>query len=58
MYVCICNAVRESEVRQAIEQGGAATAAEVYARLGVTPACGRCADTICEMLDQSEPVAA
>jgi bacterioferritin-associated ferredoxin len=58
MYVCICNAVREREVRQAIEQGGAATPAEIYARLGVTPACGRCADTICDLLDQAEPVAA
>jgi bacterioferritin-associated ferredoxin len=58
MYVCICNALREREVRQAIEQGGAATPAEIYARLGVTPACRRCADTIADLLDQAEPVAA
>lgn len=41
MYVCICNAIRESELRRAaIRAGGDAEA--VYAALGKRPNCGTC----------------
>lgn len=43
MYVCICNAIRESELREAARAvGGDADA--VYASLGKTPQCGQCLD--------------
>ena len=41
MYLCICNAIRESDVRDAVE-GGAASAAEYFRATGVRPQCGRC----------------
>jgi len=48
MYVCICNAIRESELRRvARDSGGDAEA--VYAAMGKRPNCGSCledADTI------------
>lgn len=41
MYVCICNAIRESELRRvAARTCGDATAA--YAALGKRPNCGNC----------------
>lgn len=41
MYVCICNAIRESELRRvARDLGGDAEA--VYAAIGKRPNCGSC----------------
>lgn len=43
MYICICNAIRESDLRDAArEHDGDADA--VYAALGKTPQCGQCLD--------------
>ena len=43
MYVCICNAIRECELREAARKvPGDADA--VYASLGKTPQCGQCLD--------------
>lgn len=41
MYVCICNAIRETDLRSAARRcGGGAEA--VYAALGRTPQCRQC----------------
>ncbi len=43
MYVCICNAIREDELRAAArENPGDADA--IYERLGKRPQCGQCLD--------------
>lgn len=43
MYICICNAIRESELREAARKvPGDADA--VYASLSKTPQCGQCLD--------------
>lgn len=43
MYVCICNAIRESDFRRVGRRtGGDAT--DVYACLGKRPQCGQCLD--------------
>jgi len=41
MYVCVCNAIRESEFREAARHvpGGAEA---VYAALGKLPQCAQC----------------
>ena len=49
MYVCICNAVCERRVMDAISAGHEHPDA-VYAACGVTPNCRMCADTIEEMV--------
>ena len=41
MYVCICNAIRESELRQAARHV-AGDAEACYAALGKSPCCGSC----------------
>ena len=43
MYVCICNAIRESDLRRTARRcPGDAEA--VYAALGKRPNCGQCLD--------------
>ena len=43
MYVCVCNAIRECELRRAaLRCPGDAEA--VYAALGKRPNCGQCLD--------------
>jgi bacterioferritin-associated ferredoxin len=43
MYVCICNGIRECQIRSAARsvRGGAE---QVYASLGRTPQCRQCLD--------------
>jgi bacterioferritin-associated ferredoxin len=41
MIVCICNAIREKELREAARQG-ATCPASAYAAKGCRPRCGQC----------------
>lgn len=41
MVVCICNAIRECEVRKAAREG-ASCPASAYASIGRKPRCGQC----------------
>jgi bacterioferritin-associated ferredoxin len=41
MIVCICNAIRESDVRQ-VARSGAACPASAYAACGKRAKCGQC----------------
>jgi len=41
MIVCVCNAIREKDVRAAARQG-ARTPCEAYAAVGRRPRCGQC----------------
>ena len=49
MYVCVCNAVTERQVHQAI-QDGAHTLRDLRRDLGVTNQCGRCAECALQCL--------
>jgi len=42
MYVCVCNAVTERHIDEAVSEG-ASTLRELRDRLGVAGECGRCA---------------
>jgi len=42
MYVCICNALRESQIRELAVERPADSAEEIYAVLGADPDCGTC----------------
>lgn len=48
MIVCSCNVFSDDDVRSAMAEAvaPARTAGEVYACLGCSPRCGRCAQTI------------
>jgi bacterioferritin-associated ferredoxin len=43
MYVCICNAIRECELRKAA-RAGRGDAEAIYASLGRPPQCRQCID--------------
>ena len=51
MYICICNAIREADLREAaLASNGDAEA--TYATLGKRPNCGQCLAKAGEILDQ------
>ncbi|HEX8644686.1 MAG TPA: (2Fe-2S)-binding protein [Allosphingosinicella sp.] len=41
MIVCICNAIRETELRKAAREG-ASCPSSAYAQVGCRPRCGQC----------------
>lgn len=53
MYICICNGITDTKIREAI-RNGAKTSDEVYAACGVEPVCGTCADMMIEMIIEEE----
>ena len=57
MYVCICNAIRECDFRNAGRRC-AGDAEQVYAALGKQPQCGQCLEEAQHILeDERERVA-
>ena len=52
MYVCICNAVTDGEIRAAVADG-ARSLADIKATLGAATCCGRCADYTDKLVEQS-----
>ena len=54
MYVCLCNAYRESQVCEAIKNSTNDTSVkELYARLGSSPRCGQCLPYVNELIKAS-----
>ena len=49
MYTCICNGIRECELRKAARQYRG-DAESVYAKLGKRPNCGQCLDDAEELI--------
>lgn len=49
MYVCVCAAVTERDVRAAVADG-ARTLSDLRERLGVTTGCGGCAESVSRCL--------
>ena len=51
MIVCVCNAITETEVREAAREGATCPDA-AYARLGCEPHCGCCLDYAQDLIGQ------
>ena len=51
MYVCICNAYRDAEIREAA-RSGLRCARKAYAALGGDPRCGRCLPVAQDLIDR------
>ena len=49
MYVCICNAIRDSELREAAREHGG-DVETVYEALGKRPNCRQCLDDAHEIM--------
>jgi bacterioferritin-associated ferredoxin len=51
MYVCVCNAITDREVRAQAECE-ASTVSAVYRALGKKPKCGKCVPLVCRLMRQ------
>ena len=51
MYVCVCNAVTDKDVKQAIDDG-ANCMGHLQERLNIGRCCGSCSDTAGQILDK------
>jgi bacterioferritin-associated ferredoxin len=51
MYVCVCNAVSDRQIREVVDQG-ARSLFEVQCQLPVGACCGRCEDTAKEVVSE------
>ncbi len=55
VYICNCNAIRERDVRHAIDCG-AATPKAVFAHCGARPQCAKCVCEMREMIDEQQQI--
>ena len=56
MVVCVCNAIRETDVRAAARQG-ANTPCAAYASLDRRPRCGQCVSFAREIIESERSAA-
>ena len=54
MYICICNAITERDVRECARRG-CGSLDELSVKLGVGAGCGRCRPMAKEILDETRP---
>jgi bacterioferritin-associated ferredoxin len=52
MYVCICNAVTERQIRQAVDLG-ATSFSDLREGLAVATDCGKCRGYACDVLNDA-----
>ena len=62
MYVCLCNAITDRQIRECVDRG-ATSLCKVQAHLPVANCCGQCEDTAREVIEsnvesQLAPIAA
>ena len=55
MVVCICNAIRESQIRSVAQQ--CRTACQAYSALGCQAKCGQCSVVARAILDEERAAA-
>jgi len=55
MYVCICNAVTDSQIRAAAE-AGVTNVWQLQSELGVATNCGSCKEVAAEILSEKRQV--
>lgn len=51
MFVCVCNAVTDRDIEEAVS-AGATNLRELKSRLGVASQCGSCATEAMQLLEQ------
>jgi bacterioferritin-associated ferredoxin len=51
MYVCVCNAIKDSQVRQALQEGKSSISA-LRQHLACESRCGKCTGTMQNMLKE------
>lgn len=56
MVVCVCNAIRERDVREAA-RSGCVTACQAYRAMGRQPKCGQCVAVARAIIDSERAAA-
>jgi bacterioferritin-associated ferredoxin len=56
MYVCLCKAVTDTQIREAVEEG-AVHVSHLADRCGLGTGCGRCQDMAQELIDEHLSIA-
>lgn len=54
MYICLCKAVTDRQIREAIDRGNTRMS-DLKRELGVCTGCGKCAPNVKEILFESRP---
>ena len=49
MYICVCNAIKERDIKRALESG-VQTVSGIYRFLNRSPQCGTCAPFILKLM--------
>lgn len=52
MYICVCKAVTDKQIKQAIDNG-ACSCRQLYQCTGAGNVCGKCASQIKQLLDEN-----
>ncbi len=50
VYICLCNALTDSDIRQAASRDGAQRPAEVFAACRCRAQCGSCVRSVCALI--------
>ncbi|QDQ28034.1 bacterioferritin [Chitinimonas arctica] len=59
MYICICKAVTDKQIRHAVVHAGCGSMRELRMELGVASCCGKCApDARALLLDSQQQLSA
>ena len=53
MYVCVCRAVTDKDIRKAMDEG-ATTVRELKEKLKVTESCGSCLESVRDLVKQHD----
>lgn len=53
MYICLCNAITDAEIREAVQEEGITTFNELKQCLGVSMGCGKCAPYAQDILEET-----
>lgn len=51
MYVCLCHAITDTQIKEAVSQGDMSLA-DVKKRLGVAAQCGKCAKMATQIIQK------
>lgn len=53
MYICLCNAITDRQIRKCAQEG-ACSLEDLACALGIGSACGRCKDSAAEVLRETQ----
>jgi len=57
MYVCLCHAISDREIRARCALSPSCSVAQIYRSQGVAPKCGKCVGTVRALIAEARKVA-